>query len=54
MIPPENIEAARALLSTSDRVIEGLPESLLEFQPMVELAVLLRQVQRLLAEPAAG
>ena len=53
MIRPENTEAARSLLSTSERLLDALPETMQEFQPMVELAVLLRQVQRLLAEPVA-
>ena len=53
MIEQQNLEAARSLLSTSDRVIECLPESLQEFQPIGELIVLLQQVQRLLAEPVA-
>ena len=52
MIHPENIEATRALLSTSDRLIESLPEAMQDFQPIVELTVLLAQIQRLLAEPA--
>jgi hypothetical protein len=52
MIHPENIDAARSLLSTSDRLIEALPESYQAFPPIAELAVLLQQAQRLLAEPA--
>ena len=54
MIPPENTEAARSLLSTSERLLDALPETMQEFQPIIELAVLLHQVQCLLAEPAAG
>ena len=47
------IDNARSLLSTSERLLDALPETMQEFQPIIELAVLLHQVQRLLAEPVA-